>query len=119
MSLTTESQEQSTLEIPPAPPAIFKKGNFDYVVDTHSRAMILSAYNAINTLELWNEMKKYGEPEMTSVSPAVSRIYQKIEEQGYCGHSGCSFGWTMHIMQMIAEDGERQFMAEWIRQTSK
>lgn len=111
MSLTTESQEQSTLEMPPAPPTIFKKGNFDYIVDPHSRTMILSAYKAINTLELWYQMKTYGESEMTG--PTVSRIYKKIEEQGYGGHSGCSFGWTMRIMQMIAEDGEQEFMAKW------
>jgi hypothetical protein len=32
-----------------------------------------------------------------------------MEELGYDGHSGASFGWTMRTMQYIANHGEKKY----------
>jgi len=38
-------------------------------------------------------------------------INQKMEELGYDGHSGFSFGFTMRTMQYIANEGEERYKA--------
>ena len=37
-----------------------------------------------------------------------------MEELGYNGHSGYSFGWTMRQMQYIAEHGESNYMDTYL-----
>jgi hypothetical protein len=34
-------------------------------------------------------------------------------ELGYDGHSGCSFGYTMRIMQYIAKYGEEKYKKDY------
>jgi hypothetical protein len=53
---------------------------------------------------------------MFSNDPRVNIIYNKIEELGYTGHSGASFGFTMRTMQYIATHGERKFREEQLSQ---
>jgi hypothetical protein len=53
---------------------------------------------------------------MFSNDPRVKIIYDKIEELGYTGHSGSSFGCTMRTMQYIATYGEKKFREEQLAQ---
>jgi hypothetical protein len=46
---------------------------------------------------------------MCSGDKRVRDIYNKIEELGYHGHSGSSFGLTMRNMQYIARNGAEDF----------
>ena len=100
----TPSQEHSK---PVGPTHI--SGNFYYVAKDSTRQMLSTAHHAITQLELWPYMKKDRDSYMMSRDKEVSRIYGKIEELGYYGHSGCSFGWTMRQMQNIAKYVEAQF----------
>lgn len=82
---------------------------FMYIKEKDTRDMLLSAWNVITALELWDYMKKDTKSYMFNSDISVGRIYNKIEKFGYYGHSGSSFGWTMRQMQYIAQHGEEEF----------
>lgn len=85
--------------LPPEPPT------FLYIKSISDREMFSTAYKAITVTETWDYIKN-----MTSIfGPESDRIYRKIEEYGYTGHSGCSFIATMREMQFIAKYGEKKF----------
>jgi hypothetical protein len=90
----------------------FIKGQFLYIQNKHNRKMLINAWNAITQLELWDYMKKDKISYMLSNDSEIHRISVKMEELGYGGHSGCSFGWTMRQMQRIARLGEEHYMYE-------
>jgi len=98
--------------LPPSPPPIEEPlvpGEFKYIKSPHSREMLQNAYNAISQTETWEFVKKDIDNFMCSDSPEVWIITKKMEELGYDGHSGFSFGWTMRQMQLIAKKGENEF----------
>jgi hypothetical protein len=96
-------------------------GNEDFeFINKLNRIMYVTAYQAINQLELWNFMKEdscskgFGH----STAPEVTQIYAKISELGYNGHSGASFGFIMRAMQYIAENGYEKFKEDYIGNTT-
>ena len=90
-------------------------GQFEYINDVHSREMLVNAWQAINLTELWDFVKQDIDSFMFSHDPRVTRIYNKMEELGYNGHSGASFGCTMRNMQYLAEYGEEKFKTEILK----
>jgi hypothetical protein len=92
-------------------------GEFMYIEIYGTRQMMTTAYKAINLLELWNFIQgDPGEFGFTfSSDNKVSLIYNKIEELGYSGHSGTSFGFTLRTMQSIAKEGEENYRLKWLR----
>ena len=121
MASTTTSAHPNIL-FPPTPPPLankYKKGNFDYIEDPNTREMITTAFQAIDLLELWDYMKLETNSYMLSEDANVRRIYNKIEDLGYWGHSGFSFGWTLRTLQKIARIGEQAFMVEWTTPNAK
>lgn len=78
---------------------------FNYLGDNDIRFMFETAYQAITITELWDYMKKDVDNYMFNSDGEVRRIYDKIEELGYNGHSGASFGYIMRNMQFIATNG--------------
>lgn len=91
----------------------FVEGEFEYL-PWYNREMYRTAWQAITQLELWDFMKHFdGVSFMLSHDRNVERIYSKIEELGYDGHSGASFGCTMRTMESIAIHGEMQLMLEY------
>jgi len=82
-------------------------GKFEFVNDNHHRTMLSTAHRAISTLELWKFIKE--DPGdggfMFTNDPRVNKIYSKIGDLGYNGHSGPSFAITLRHMQSIAIDG--------------
>jgi hypothetical protein len=56
---------------------------------------------------------------MFSDDQEIWRITAKMEELGYNGHSGCSFGWTMRQMQYIAKYGEEKYRDELVANDNK
>ena len=123
---TEESQNQEVLTlVPPEPPTTeaefivnddFVKGQFDYIKSNSEKQMLQTAYQAINILELWDYMKQNPGPNGFTFSHdiRVRKIYNKIEELGYHGHSGCSFGCVLRDMQIIAKDGEKEFRKTYL-----
>jgi hypothetical protein len=78
---------------------------FNYLHDNNMRQMFETAYQAITINELWDYMKKDVDNYMFNRDDELRRIYNKIEELGYTGHSGASFGYIMRHMQFIATNG--------------
>uniref|UniRef100_A0A6C0B0K2 Uncharacterized protein n=1 Tax=viral metagenome TaxID=1070528 RepID=A0A6C0B0K2_9ZZZZ len=92
------------------------RGNGQYeFVDESSRIMYTTAHAALTLLELWDFVKKDPGPLgfMYSGAPEVDQIYAKVEELGYSGHSGASFGCTLRTMQYIAKNGYDNFRNEY------
>ena len=105
--------------LPPSPPNEEENlvpGKFDYIKDDWTRDMLINAWQAINITETWDFVKQEIDSFMFSNDPRVNIIYNKIEELGYTGHSGASFGFTMRTMQYIATHGERKFKEEHLTQ---
>ena len=80
------------------------------------RIMYETAFNAITQLELWNFIKEFNEDSfMFSRAHEVMLIYRKIEDLGYHGHSGASFGCIMRTMKYISENSLESFEEEYKR----
>jgi hypothetical protein len=115
----------SIIDKPPSPPneevfgteiTVLEKINkisipckFKYIKDKNYRIMLNNAWQAITLTKMWDFVKNQIESFMFSSDPRVNIIYVKMEELGYYGHSGCSFGRIMRIMQYIAKYGEEIF----------
>ena len=87
---------------------------FDYT-DDHSRVMLENAYTAISLTEMWDYMKKNSDSYMFSSDKEIKIISDKMEELGYHGHSGASFGITMRNMQFIALHGMEEHKKMWLK----
>ena len=101
--------------LPPAPPTEEDNiipGRFEYVNDSWQRDMLINAWQAITVTENWDFVKQPIHSFMWSDDPRVKIIGNKMEELGYTGHSGASFGFTMRTMQYIATHGEKKYMQE-------
>lgn len=111
LAIEFDSQtDYTSIIMPPPPPSTsFVPGEFKYVNDKHSRVMLQNAYQAVNQTETWNFVKKDIESFSLSSAPEIWRITNKMEQLGYNGHSGFSFGWTMRQMQIIAREGEGKY----------
>ena len=100
---------------PPEPPLLDENkisiglGEFEYIESTHIREMLKNAWQAISLTENWQFMAKPVESYMTSQDERTKQIYKKMEQLGYYGHSGGSFGLVMREMQFIAKHGEKKF----------
>lgn len=90
----------------------FIPGKFLYVNDKYEREMLVNAWQAITNTETWNFLKEPNDSFMFSKDPRIWDITREMEKLGYYGHSGCSFGLTMRVMQYIAKHGEEQYMKE-------
>ena len=94
---------------------------FDFVTNENHRKMFETALTAITHLELWEFMRNFPENDsfMFSSSQEVDQIYRKIEELGYTGHSGASFGCTMRAMELIGKKGIDKFRIEYVSSTNQ
>jgi hypothetical protein len=87
----------------------FIPGNFDYIKGEWDRVMLSTAYKAITITESWDVIKNFTDLFDESIKDKINIIYKKIEELGYTGHSGWSFCYTMKVMRLIADKGEKKF----------
>jgi tRNA splicing endonuclease len=88
-------------------------GQFEFI-NNSDRIMFVTAHAAISQLELWDFMKKDTGSYMFSSDSEVRTIYAKIEELGYTGHSGGSFGCMLRVMQSIAQNGYDKFREDYL-----
>jgi hypothetical protein len=84
-------------------------GKFEYVKQKWEREMLINAWQAITQTETWDFVRQPIESFMMCDDHRISIIYRKMEELGYDGHSGFSFGCTMRAMQYIAQHGEEKY----------
>jgi hypothetical protein len=109
--------------LPPNPPSTedeiynsptFVPGKFEYVKNQNIRLMLENAWQAITLTESWDFVKQKIESFSISENPIILKIINKMEELGYYGHSGCSFGVIMREMQYIAQNGEKEYIKRTI-----
>jgi len=101
--------------LPPAPPSKeeeFIPGNFDYVQSKCEKIMLTTAYKAITITETWDFFKNF-EDNSDYSADEINKVYTKIEELNYLGHSGCSFICTINKMIFIAKYGELKYKEEY------
>lgn len=95
---------------------ILSHTDFNTIKDSHSRQMLENAYQAITVCEAWDFMKTFNDNQcgfIFSDDPMTGKIMSKMEELGYSGHSGSSFGWTMRYMEFLAKHGRDAFLAKF------
>ena len=84
-------------------------GKFEYISDEFEREMLVNAWQAITLSNNWDFVSHDINSFMLSKDPRINIIAMKMQELGYDGHSGCSFGYTMRNMQYLAKHGEKKF----------
>jgi hypothetical protein len=106
---------------PPTPPkntseycSTIGDGKFKYVTNKSNREMLENAWQAISQTHLWDFVAQDIDSFMWSNDPRIEVISEKMEELGYNGHSGTSFGSTMRSMQYLAKHGENKFKEMFI-----
>lgn len=121
---TAEANEMNI--VPPTPPTSkeemdFVPGEFEYIKNNSEKRMLQTAYKAITLTENWNYIKNDPGPNgfMWSGDKRARIIYNKIEELGYTGHSGCSFGCTLRDMQYIGKHGEKNYKETYLNLQKK
>ena len=90
-------------------------GEFKYISSYNDRVMMTNAWQAITLTETWDFVKQDIDSFMFCLEPQISIISKKMEELGYNGHSGSSFGWVMRNMQYIAKHSEAKFREEYLK----
>jgi len=93
-----------------------QSSDFLNIKDESSRFMFENAYQAITISEGWDFMKSFNDNQngfMFSSNPMTGKIMSKMDELGYSGHSGFSFGWTMRMMEFLAKNGREAFLAKF------
>ena len=84
-------------------------GTMDYIKDKNTREMCINAWRAITFSNNWDFVAQNIESFMWSNDPRIDEISEKMEELGYNGHSGTSFGYIMRMMQYLVQNGENEF----------
>jgi hypothetical protein len=97
----------------------FIPGKFLYIKKQNNREMLVNAWAAITQTNMWDYMKKETHSYSWSNDKEVKIIYDKMEELGYNGHSGCSFGLVMREMQYIARQGEYNYIRNVLSYNNK
>jgi hypothetical protein len=115
--------QMSPTLLPPPPPTVadelletfinvnvYGTGSFEYIKHDGMRTQLKNAWLAVTLTESWGFIKQKIESFTWSTHPRVSAIYAKMEELGYYGHSGASFGNIMREIQFIALYGEQEYI---------
>lgn len=89
-------------------------GEMKYIKDPNTREMLTNAWKAITFSNNWDFVAQDIESFMFSNNPKIDEISIKMEEFGYNGHSGASFGFTMRYMQFLVKNGEDKFKQGFI-----
>ena len=84
-------------------------GKFEYITDIFEREMLVNAWQAITLTNNWDFVAQDINSFMWSQDSRIDDISRKMEELGYDGHSGASFGCTMRNMQYLVQNGEEKF----------
>jgi hypothetical protein len=84
-------------------------GKMEYIKDRLNREMFVNAWKAITITNNWDFVAQEMDCFELSKDPRIYDISEKIEELGYKGHSGTSFGLTMRNMQYLVMYGEEEF----------
>jgi len=84
-------------------------GKMEYIPKEIDRIMCTNAWKAITFSNNWDFVAEDIDSFAFSRDPRIDEITKKMEEFGYYGHSGMSFGCTMRNMQYLVKHGEEEF----------
>ena len=80
-----------------------QRGDFSFIKDNCTRFYLEDAFDRITELDLWDFLRDNNPPEdrgfMFWSHPKLTELGQKLDG----GHSGASYGYTMRVMQRIAQ----------------
>lgn len=101
---------------------IYHMGDFSFIEDTHSRAMIQDAYSATTKTEGgWEFIKEFSPPAdkgfMWCSDPKLSEIDKNMKMHDQ--HSGSSYAWTMRNIEYIGKHGWSAFVQLWLAKNPK
>lgn len=85
-------------------------GKMEYIKDDYTRYLYINAWNAITLSNNWEYVHDNNDNFMFSKNKKLNDILNKMEELGFKGHSGLSFGCVMKNMQFLVRNGENNFM---------
>ena len=88
---------------------------FSFITNTSNRDMLVNAYDAITKANAWDFVKKDCNSFMFSSDPIIWKITEAMNELGYYGHSGASFGIVLREMQYIAQHGIDNYRAMYLQ----
>jgi len=91
----------------------FGDGEFSFITDTNTRNMYSDAHRVITRLKLWNWFRA-NSPRDNSYTfwnnPTMEQINTELAKtRSGQGHSGYTYGCTMHAMKYIADHGYESF----------
>jgi hypothetical protein len=109
-----DNQSQTMNVLPPPPPSnITYPSSPNWSFAKEDAPMLSSAYNVIKKNEAWNILKNFDEESfMFAKGKDVNNLMNKINDDYDGGHSGGSMGYTMRIMQYIANYGFDTFVVD-------
>ena len=123
---TTTTIPEAEVIMPPEPPTIQTQmapskirrmeigdGQFSYISCISERKMLINGWNAVTQTESWNYLSKHTGSVTGSNDPIIGKIYKKMEELGFYGHSGCSFACTIQNLKCLVKYGEAEFIKGW------
>jgi hypothetical protein len=84
-------------------------GKMDYIKDKNTKEMCTNAWKAITCSNNWDFVAQDIDSFIWSNDSRINVIANKMEDFGYNYHSGCSFGYTMRMMQFLVKNGENEF----------
>ena len=91
-------------------------GDFSFMTEPMERHFLEDAYKAVDSTGMWECIAKDpGEGGfMFSQAPELKTIGAAMKH--YDDHSGASFGWTMRVMQAIAQKGWYVWVSDYLTQ---
>ena len=105
--------DTTKIYLPPNP-------DFSFITDRLTRIMIESGYNVVMISEGWKMIREFsGKSFMYSNNPKMIRLMDAVNDNYNDGHSGCSIGYTMRILERISHVGMSIFKKEWENKNKK
>ncbi len=95
-------------------------GEFEYVKDHFTKVALKNGFQAVSATNSWNYMKTHVDDNNRfnfNFDEQTMVISKKMEELGYDGHSGASFGFVMSTLQFIASNGEQAYINKFFANT--
>lgn len=90
--------------------------DFEFISCLHERRMISSAYQVVSNMEKWDYLHRFdpGDSGFMLTKDTIAVEIMDNVERAYQGHSGCSMGCTMRVIQAIAEVGYRRYRKKYL-----
>jgi hypothetical protein len=99
--------DTTKIYLPPNP-------DFSFITDQSTRNMIKTGYDGVMLTEGWDMIREFtGRCFMFTSNPNIKRIMNAVNDKYNGGHSGCSIGYTMRILERISHVGMNIFKKEW------